>query len=296
MIPLRRITPVVVVLSLLAFATSLEAQVRVDLQLPKREFVAYEPVEVILTLTNRTGGDLLIHGEGVGRAAMSWLDFSVTNSRGSVLSPIGQVGFNSVRLPAGQSVAKTIQLNNIYRVADLGNYSCTAIVRLPGDAGVFKSNRTSFSVTKGTPLYRQRFGSQAARNVREFTVSLFNASDRSSLYVHLVDVRTGRNLHAFKLGDVLTFNKPEVTMDGKNNLHVLFLQAPGVFAHARVDPNGKYLGTEFLKRGGSAKPAFQTFANGEVVVAAGIPFNPQAEQEQQAQIRRLSERPAITYR
>lgn len=275
---------------------NLSAQIRVDLQLAKRQFVAHEPVEATVTITNYAGRDLLIHSEGVGRGAVSWLDFSVRNSRGTLLSPFKQVDFKGVRVPAGRSVARTIDLNSNYRVSDLGNYSCHAVVRLPGGEGTFNSNRVSFSVTKGTPVYRQRIGDPARGNVREFTLSMFNASDRSSLYIHVTDVRTGRTIQAFKLGEALTFNRPIATMDGQNNLHVLYLSSPGVFGHARVGPNGEYLGTELFKSGASGKPTLETVANGQVVVVGGIQYDPDAERQQRAQIRKLSERPAITYR
>jgi hypothetical protein len=296
MSPRRRITPLVAILGSLLAGSALDAQIRVDLAMAKRQFVAHEPVEVTVTITNYAGRDLLIHGEGVGRGVISWLDFSVTGSQGRPLTPSQRVNFPSARIPAGRSVAKTIDLNTFYRVTELGNYGCTAIVRLPGGAGTFKSNRLGFSITKGTPVFRQRIGDPASNNVREFTLSIFNSSDMSALYVHVKEVRTGRTLQAFRLGNALTFERPVATMDGQNVLNVLYLSSPGVYAHARVDPNGTFLGTSYFQRGASGKPTLQTFANGEVVVAGGVPYDPKAEERQQAQIRRLSERPAITYR
>ena len=296
MIPCRRILPWVVVLGFFACAMSLEAQVRVNMRISKRQFVAHEPVLATVTITNHTGRELLIHGEGSGRRAMSWLDFSIRNSRGTSLSPVSTAKFRSVRIPAGQSVAKTVDLNAFYRVSDLGNYSGHAVIRMPGGGGIFNSNRVSFGVTKGHTIFTQRIGDPASRNLREFQVSTFNASQTSSLYLHLTDVRTGRNIQAFKLGDALTFNKPQATVDGRNNLHVLFLSSPSVFAHSRVSPDGKFLGTNYFKRAVTGAPSLHTYANGKVTVGNGIPFDPKAETVRRSKFRRLSDRPSLTYR
>lgn len=296
MMPSRRFFSLVVFLFSLAAAMSLEAQVRVDLRLSKRSYVAHEPVLATVTITNHAGREILIHNEGAGRRTMSWLDFSLRNARGTTLSPITSATFRSLRIPAGQSVSRTIDLNTLYRVSDLGNYNGHAVVRMPGGVGIFNSNRVSFKVTKGHTIFAQRIGDPASRNVREFRVSTFNAAQKSSLYVHLVHIQTGRTLQAFKLGDALTFNKPQATVDGGNNLHVLFLTAPGVFAHARVSPDGQFLGNRYFKRAVTGQPTLQTLSHGEVAVGNAIPYDPKAEASQRAQIRRLSERPPLTYR
>ncbi len=294
--PYPRILSLLVLLAFFAGALGLEAQVRVEVRMSKRQYIAHEPVLAIVTLTNHAGRELLLHADSGGRRPVSWLDFSLRNSRGATLSPLGTINFRSTRVPAGQSVSKTVDLNALYRVSELGNYGGHAVVRLPGKAGIFNSNRISFSVTKGHTQYTQRIGDPASRNVREYRVSTFNSSKRSSVYVHLVEVRTGRTLRAFKLGDALSFKKPTSTVDGKNNLHVLFLASPGVFAHARVSPDGKQLGTSYFKRGAAGQPGLLTFGNGQVVVKNGVPHDPKAETRRRAKIRRLSERPSLTYR
>ena len=293
MIPCRRILPLVVVLGALV-CTSVEAQIRVELRMSKRQYVAHEPVLATVTVTNHAGRDLLLHSEGAGRGTIPWIDFAMKDSRGTTLSPRTTVRFKSVSIPAGRSISKTVDLTGLYRVTEMGNYRGYAVVRMPGGGGIFNSNSAHFTVTKGRNLFTQRVGDPASRNVREYRVSVFNAKE---LYVHVVDVRTGRTLQAFRLGETLTFNKPKITVDRSNNLHVLYMtKRHDVYGHGRVSPEGKYLGTDYFKRASGTKPSLQTFPNGEVVVACGIPYDPKAERQHRAQIRRLSERPALTYR
>ena len=238
---------------------------------------------------------MFIHSGGAG-GRVSWLDFSIRNSRGVILSPGRGLNFRSVRVPAGRSVSKTIDLNNLYRVSDFGNYSCHAVVRMPDGAGTFNSNRVGFNVTKARTIFAQKVGVPGTRNVREYRVQIFNASRKTSLYVQVQDPSTGKMLQSFELGEALTFRKPQATVDGRNNLHVLYLTSPTLFSHAQVSPEGNLMGRTYFKRAATGQPHLQTFANGQVAVAGGIPHDPNAEKLQRAQIRRLSERPPLTYR
>ena len=296
MIPVRRRPILFVALVLTALTAGLQAQVRVHLKMSKSQYVAHEPVEATITLTNHAGRDLLIHSDARGYRTVSWLDFSIRNARGKIMSPAKGINFKSVRIPAGQSVSKTIDLNAFYRVTEYGNYNLHAVVRMPDGGGTFTSNRTGFTVTKARTLYSQRIGVPGTRNVREYRLLVFNASQKTSLYVQVQDPSTGRMLQTYRIGEALMFQKPQATVDGQNILHVLFLNSPTTFAHARVNPDGTYLGAKFFKRAATGQPGLQTFANGQVVVAGGVPFDPDAERRQRAQIRKLSERPRLTYR
>lgn len=292
MIPFRRLLPLAVVLGVLAPGGSLQAQVRATLRMSNTQYVAHEQVLATVTITNDTGRDLLIHSEG----AFNWLDFVVKNSRGSSLTPLAQKKFEAVNIPAGRSIAKTINLNGVYRVTDPGNFRCHAVVRLPGGRGNFTTNSSLFNVTRGKQIYSHRVGDPAARNVREFRLSIHTTTKKSSVYVHVIDIQTGRTIQAFRLGDALAYRKPKAISDRAKNLHVIFLTAPNIYAHARVSADGKYLGTDYYTPAPGAKPALATFANGDVVMAGGIPHDPKASQKRRASIRKLSERPRLTYR
>ena len=292
MIPTRRLLPLAVVLGVLTLGESLQAQVRSSLRMSKKQYVAHEQVLATVTITNDTGRDLLIHSDG----QFNWLDFVVKNARGTSLTPLAQRKFEAVNIPPGRSIAKTIDLTGLYRVTDPGNFRCHAVVRLPRGRGNFPTNSALFNVTRGKQIYSHRVGDPANRNVREFRLSIHTTSKKSSVYVHVIDIQTGRTIQAFRMGDTLTFRKPKATVDRARNLHVLFLTAPNIYAHAQVSANGKYLGTEYFTPAPGAKPALATFANGDVVIAGGIPYDPKANQERRASIRKLSERPRLTYR
>jgi len=271
--------------------------VQVTLEVTKPQYVAHESVLATVTLTNRAGRELLIHSGGTARNPITWLDFAIRDSRGVRLSPARTINFDPVRLPAGQSVARTVDLTTIYRVAELGTYWCYAVVRLPAaGGGTFRSNKVNFNVTQARVVYRQRIGVPNTRNVREFSVLVFNASRKTSLYVRVTDPRSGRTLTTYPLGEALTFHKPQATVDGRNNLHVLYLTSPQTFSHAWVDPNGSLGGRNHFRRGPTGTPRLETRSDGSVLVVGGVPYDPARRERAHARVRRLSERPDIIYR
>ena len=270
------------------------AQVQASLSMSKREYIAHEPVVATVTLTNNSGRDLLIHTEE--QTNLNWLDFEIKNSQGTALSPLAAMNFGAVKIPAGRSIAKSVDLTGAFRVTEPGRFRCKAVIRLPGKGGNFVTNTTYFSVTLGRQVYSQRIGNPELGNVREYRLSIHNSTRKASLYVHLVDIRTGRNLQAFRMGDVITSKSPKATVDRENNLHVLSLVAPNLYAHGTVTPAGTYLGTKYYKPAAGRKPALATFNNGEVMISGGFSYDPKAEAQSRARLRKLSERPRMTFR
>ena len=270
------------------------AQVQASLTMSKREYISHEPVVATVSLTNNAGRDLVIHTDE--RTNLNWLDFEIKNSRGTALSPLAAMNFGPVRIPAGRSIAKSVDLTGAFRVTDPGRFHCKAVIRLPGGGGNFVTNTTYFSVTVGRQVYSQRIGDLSLNNVREYRLSIHNSARKSSLYVHLVDVGTGRNLQAFRMGEVISSKPPKATVDRANNLHVLFLAAPNLYGHGTVTPTGTYLGTKYYKPSQGGKPALATFSNGDVMISGGIFYDPKAEAQNRGRLRKLSERPRMTFR
>lgn len=289
-----RLRSLTVALAVLSAGESIEAQIKASLGMSKKEYIAHEPVIATVTLTNNAGRDLLIHTDG--RTTLNWLDFEIKNSRGTALSPLAAMNFGAVTIPAGRSITRSVDLTGTYRVTELGRFRCKAVIRLPEGGGQFVTNTAYFNVTQGRRVYSQRVGDPARGNVREYRLSIHNTSRKSSLYVHLIEIRTGRTMQAFRMGDVITSKTPKATVDRVNNLHVLFLTAPGIYAHGTVSPDGKHLGTKYYNPAPGRKPALATFKDGEVVISGGISYDPKAAAQSRARLRKLSERPPLTYR
>lgn len=288
---LTQLLPLVFLGLLMARAT---AQIDVKLQMARKTFVAGESIPVSISITNNSGQDLVFQGTN----RLGWIDFTVTSNRGVPMTPLGKPTFGAVKIPLGQTMARTIDLAQMFPLQTMGNYSVYGVVRLPGQTNDgFISNRLLFNVNTARPYWSQKVGVPGkAGQTREYRVLNFTGSQKTTLYAQVVDSRTGNPLQTHSLGEVLMFRKPSVALDNRQVMHVLYLIGPTVWAHARVGPDGALLGRELHKRGAGPDPILVTLSSGIVQVGNSIPYDPKAEAEARSRVRKASDRPAFIFR
>ncbi len=276
-----------------ACAAPASAQIDVRLQMARKTFVAGEPVPVTVSITNHSGQDLTLQGT----KSLGWIDFTVSSSNGSPLSPKGRTTFGSVKIPFGQTMARSFDLSQIYPLREMGNFSVYGVVRLPGQTTEgFISNRLLFNINTARPYWTQRVGLPGkAGQMREFRVLNFTGGKKAMLYAQVVDLKTGSAMQTHSLGEYLNFRKPSVTLDSRQVMHVLYLIGPDVWSHARVGPDGTLLGSKLHKTAGSSDPGLYTLQDGSVQVGNSIPYDPKAEAEARGKARKASERPAFIF-
>lgn len=265
------------------------AQIEVKLQMPRNTYVAGEPVPVTISITNHSGQDLVLQGNN----RMSWIDFTVTSGRGVPMTPLGQPAFGAVKVPLGQTMARTVNLAQLFPLQTMGNYSIYGVVRLPGQTtDGFISNRLLFNINNALPYWSQKVGVPGKPGQsREYRVLNFTGGRKNMLYAQVVDARTGNPIQTHSLGEVLMFRKPTVTLDNRQVMHVLYLIGPTLWAHARVGPDGSLLGRELHKRGAGPDPQLLTLKGGIVQVGNSIPYDPKAAAEARSRVRKASDRP-----
>ncbi len=268
-------------------------QVSVSLKVDRRQYLEHEPVTAVVTVTNRSGRELDFASRLEGKIAHSWLDFSMRDSGGREMTKRHHKVFQRAVIPAGRSMSRRINLSGMFNVAKVGNFAVTSHVRRPGVEQVsYTSNSGHFTVGGGSKIHSVPFGvPNSAFTKREYNVVTFNDGDKTSIYAQVMDTNSGRSISTFRISEYLGFVKPQMALDGKNQLHVLYLADPEVFIHATVNQDGYHIGTKYFKRAGGRKPRFVAFADGNVVVSGAIPFDPTLEAKETAKARRASDRP-----
>lgn len=267
------------------------AQLATSLSLSKREYVSGEPVIASVTITNHAGRNITFQGQ----LQRPWLDFVLTNTRGNPATPTGRGVFGTLTIRAGQTLTRQVDLGQAFQIFDPGNYSVSATVRLPGNAGeTIVTNRVLFTVSPGRPYWTQKVGTRGNR-VREFRILNFSGDQKSQLYAQILDGRSGLPIRTFSLGEALLIRKPSVTVDNQQRMHVLFLATPSMWVHTQVDTDGRVVDRKIHQRGPTGDPSLFTAANGAVTVVNSVPYDPAAAAARRAKFRKLSERPAITY-
>lgn len=269
------------------------AQLSATLSIPKTQYVAGEPVVVVVTVTNHAGQILTFSGD----ARTPWLDFIVKDRHGESVTPKGRSVFGKMTIRAGESLSREVDLSQCFQLSEPGNFSVSALVHMPGDAtGGASTNRVLFNQSPGSPYWTQKVGIPGKPGqTREFRLLNFSGDEKSQIYAQVVDNRTGNNVRTFLLGDVLMLRKPLVTVDRLQRMHVLFLATPTMWVHCQVDSDGKLVDRQIHQRGTQGDPQLMTFGDGTVRVSNSVLYDQKAAAEAKAKIRKASDRPAITY-
>jgi hypothetical protein len=278
---------------LLLCAGSAHAQIAASLGIPKKQHLAGEPVIAVVTITNHSGRDLVFQSDG----RFQWLDFMVRKSHGNPVNVKNRVLFGPMKIQAGQTLAREVDLAQHFQLAEPGNFSVAAVVQPPGAASSGTStNRVFFNQTPGRVYWSQKVGvSGASGKTREFRVINFTGDSKSQIYAQIADGSSGQLVRTFLLGDVLMMRKPLVTVDRQQRMHVMFLATPSMWVHCVIDTDGRLVNRQIHQRGPQGDPQLLTMGDGSVLVANSIPYDPKAAAEQRAKTRKASERPPITY-
>jgi len=268
------------------------SQVSVSLQLERRQYLSQEKVTGTVTIVNRSGRDITYlsrDGRGVSR---SWLDFSMRDTAGRQKPKMINLGFRKAILPAGRSISREVDLGQIFSITGVGNYAVTAhVTELGVDDVTYTSNSAHFTVGGGNTIFRQPFGApNTPAPKREFSVITFNDGKKNSIYAQVMNTVTGRSLSTFRISNCLTFHPPQMVLDAKNQLNILYLAAAETFVHATVSKDGMLTGVKYYKRAQGRAPRFVNYQN-QVTVLGAAPYDPTKPVANGPRPRSATERP-----
>ena len=286
---IRHVLPVVFVL---LFSARSEAQIQVDLQLKRLQYIAYEPVMATLEITNLAGRAVDLHDSD----GQSWFGFEVTGGESQPIAPISTDSSQPpLKIETGQKVTQRIDLGALYPVHDFGTYHVRAHIYFADLGKFFYSASRVFEVTDARPIWQQTVGIPdgvaAPGDARTYSLLSNRFPDHTSLYVRVQDRDSGIVYATYSLGRSIAFEQPQTEIDRANQLHVLHCAAPRAWTYSRVGLNGELLGhSSFMET--KTRPRLVRSANGEVSVRGGVIEAPAAQTKPaRAMVPKLSDRP-----
>lgn len=283
----------VLILSSFFAAEKAGAQIQVELKLDRKTYVAHEPVSGTLTIVNRAGRDLVFGDSG----GLSWLDFTVTDSRGHLITPVqNHLNERPIVLASGQTYKHDVVINRYYPMANIGLYRVKATVTFPQINRVFQTPVQSVQVTDGQPMWSQIVGvpqgyPDAGRNREYSLMTYYHGARGKSLYFRLKDSDSGMVYKTYPIGDYMSLRKPVQAIDRQNNLHILHMSGPQQYKYTVVGIDGDPVKQENFYEKGANRPELQTTDYGDVSVVGGITEQEKQTPYEQVEFRRLSERP-----
>jgi hypothetical protein len=268
-----------IILFVVLSAFQAHAQFDVSLKLPRANFMALEAIAATVTVTNRTGATAVLGGPG--RA--DWLSFEMTTSDGTALAQMNVDGSEILQVPPGGTVQQKIVVTKAYAPSEMGNYAIKARVFHPQSGDYFESNRARFSIIEIKPMWERSFGvpegMKDAGKTRRYALYTFRDYDTTSLYFRLIDDKTGERLNTYRLGPLSMIHDPQITLDMQNQLQIVFMAQPHVFAHAVVGPDGQVIKLSYYNDEKSGRPVMQQSSKGEITIAGGTYFDPSKPDE-----------------
>lgn len=275
----------------MATAAFAQAQLATSISLNKRNYVAGEVVIAEVTITNHSGQELML----ASTRQLPWLSFIVTNSRGNPVPTRKLNTFGAMKIKAGESLARQVDLTQYFLLNSQGNFAVSAVVRDPQKRFQGGStNRVLFNLNPGRTYWSQKVGVNGGDkeiDTKEMKLITFSNGQKNQLYAQVVDGKTGVPMRTFLLGDALMLRKPMVTLDGARRMHVMFLSTPTMWVHCQVDMDGQLVERDIHQRAPQGDPVLMAYGDGSVRVVNSIPYDPEAVRKQRSTIRKISDRP-----
>src|SRR5256886_15818978 len=217
------------------------AQIRVELNSPRLQSIAYEPVVANVVITNLAGRDVDLRDVD----GQSWFGFEVTGNEGRAIASISNAETEPLNIAAGKRVTRKINLSPLFAVHDFGTYRVRAHIYF-GDLNKFFYSQTKvFEVTDARPICQKTLGvpdeGDENGNVRTYSLMTNRFPDHTSLYVRVEDKESGIIYATYSLGQLIALDEPQTEFDRSNQLHVLYCAAPRTWSYARVGLNGQLL-------------------------------------------------------
>lgn len=262
-----------------------QGQIQVDLKFKRQQYIAYEPVIATVTITNLAGRDIELRNDNGER----WYGFEVTASEGRTLAPLPQREEPPLKIAAGTSVTRKINLTPFFPISDLGVYRIRPNVFF-ADLNKFFYGRTKvFQITSARPVWQRTVGDPAGGGVRTYSLMTNRFPDHTSLYVRVADQENSLVFATYSLGRVIAFDEPHAEVDRNNQLHVLQCSAPRIWSYSVVGLDGRLLKKSTYSQTQSS-PRLRRTPDGAVTVSGGMLDVPVASGTRRG-VPKLSERP-----
>lgn len=267
----------------LASASLALAQVSVDAQMDRSNFLLYERVDLLVTVTNTSESDIVLdNNEG-----HPWLGFVVSKHDKLPVRPERQALFKPLTLKQGESKTLRINLTPLFSFRDEGSYTAQAVIDLPG-AGDLVSQEVPFNVLHGKQIWSQQ--RPIAGSERVYSLLRFESKpDTTELYLRVEDPNENVVYANIGLGPIEAYVDPQVYFDPQGNIHVLHLISMSTYLYTRADPQGKVVHQGVFKTFQTIPPRLRQMADGNVFVAGGLEETQQTERESLSAGQRMGE-------
>ncbi len=276
---------------LLAALAPVQAQIGVDISIKRRLFIRHEPVLATVIITNQTGRDITLEDTRESQ----WFSFQIT-AEGDKFVPPRNLDYHLDPLPirAGETLKRTVNLNELYALGDFGIYRIRANIHFAGMDKYFSSKPTHIEITEGRILWRQSAGvpegGNGAGQTHTFSMLAHQRGEQNLLYVRVEDQDDATVFCTTPLGRLIDGVPPQMQFDAANNLYVLQLIGQRSYVLSKISVNGEYLGQTHYSAP-KTRPYLRKQADGTLQLVGGVKEAPAVAAADLPTPPKLSDRP-----
>ena len=225
-----------VVVTLALLAAAVHAQIALRLTAEKPRYLRYEPIPLILQVTNLSGNTLSFGGDLPRERNRGSVTFRVEASGGRNVAQFTLMDnpANGLKLGPGQTRELRIIINQFYEMQKEDKYAVTAYLSHPRLPSIHLSKPVHIEVYDGTPLLVQTIGMPSKSDtdlIKTLKLTLMRFADVEQ-DIYYLRVEDDENVYAsFRLGDYIDGEKPQMELDGPNLVHILLQLRPKLFVY-----------------------------------------------------------------
>ncbi len=278
---------------ILAGATAARAQITVNISTKERFHLLHEPVIVTVLVTNQTGHEITLSDS----QQFQWFAFRITLDNDRAVAPRdAHYHLTPLTVKAGETVKRSVDLNRLYELGEIGAYRVVANVYYDGLDKFYSSKPTHVDIGEGHVIWRKVAGvpegQPSAGQMRTFTLLEYQRGDVNTLYVRVQDNDDGGIFCTFPTGRMLVGTPPQAEFDAANNLYVLQLIGNRSYTLTKVTANGQFAGQSNYAAPKS-RPILRKTPDGGLQLVGGIRQDATlAQNPDTSPAPKLSDRPA----
>ena len=261
------------ILLFLAASSQATAQIQVAAQTERSNFLLYERVDMLVTITNAGDTDIILNNN----EGHPWLSFLVSTKKHMPIRQERRSDFDSLTLKVGENKTLRINLTPLFSFREEGEYTAAAVIDLPGQGEII-SQAVPFTVLAGRKVWSQQRTVDGTPRI--YSLLRFSPKPNSTqLYLRVEEPDENIVDANIALGEVVAFIDPDILFDPKGNLHIMQPIALSTYLYTRTDLNGKILDQRIFKTFHEIAPHLSKIEDGNVVVAGGLEEDPNTPRE-----------------
>lgn len=208
-----------------------------------------------------TSGRLLSFGTNED---LAHLGFQIEDGTGRVLQPYSDTHIlDGVDVMPGEIRAFSVALSSFFPFHSARIYRIKAM--LEWESVIYASRAVSLEVVSGFELTRMSAGIPGDPEAhRTYILEYVKKEKEEHLYLRIADERKGEVCGVFNLGRLVRVKKPELRIDDRGNVHILFQTTGMGMVHTAYTPYGSLLFSNGLANGKSAPVSFKRNPDGRV--------------------------------